>query len=155
MEPVIVRARDCACPGTPHEEGDTVSLLPTPSLECGLAAQADIVAAAGNGTVLMQRWLVTYVRHGATGWNLTDAEGGAVPFDVDALLADYAFALPVAERADELYSPSIIDPLARRLNGTSRTGRTAASTSPRVRSITKRPASSSRRASAASLPLTG
>ena len=101
MELVIVRARDCACPGTPHEEGDTVSLLAKLSLSGGLAAQADIIASAGDGSTLAQRWLVTYVRHGAVAWNLTD-DDGPVPFDVDAILADYAFALPVADRADDL-----------------------------------------------------
>ena len=156
MDPIIVRARDCACPDQPHrEEGDTVSLLPVLSLAGGLAAQADIIAAAGDGTTLMQRWLVTSVTHGAVGWNLLDADGAAVPFDLAVLLADYAFALPVAERADELYSPAVIDPLARRLNGTSWTGRTDASTSPRVQSIRKRRGSSSPERSAASLPLTG
>jgi len=153
MELVIVRARDCACPGTPHEEGDTVSLLAKLSLSGGLAAQADIIAAAGDGSTLAQRWLVTYVRHGAVGWNLTD-ENGPVPFDVDAVLADYAFALPVADRADDLYSAAIIDPLTVRLNGISRNGLTDASTSPRVRSIQKRRGSSSRARSAASTPST-
>lgn len=154
MDLVIVRARDCACPGTPHPDGDTVSLLPTLSLSGGLAAQADIIAAAGDGSTLAQRWLVTYVRHGAVAWNLV-TDDGPVPFDVTAILGDYAFALPVAERADELYSPSVIDPLTARLSGLSRTGRTAASTSPRVQSIRKRRGSSSRGRSAASLPLTG
>ena len=154
MEPIIVRARDCACPGTPHGEGDTVSLLPKLSLSGGLAAQADIIAAAGDGSILAQRWLVTYVRHGAVGWNIAN-EAGPIPFDVDELLADYGFALPVAERADELYSPAVIDPLTRRLGETSRTGRTGASTSPRVQSIPRRHGRSSPARSAASLPLTG
>ena len=151
MELVIVRARDCACPGTPHEEGDTVSLLAKLSLSGGLAAQADIIAAAGDGSTLAQRWLVTYVRHGAVAWNLVD-DDGPVPFDVDAILADYAFALPVADRADDLYSAAIIDPLTVRLNGISRNGLTDASTSPRVRSTQKRRGSSSRVRSAASMP---
>ncbi len=151
MDPIRVKARDCACPGTPHgEEGDVVLLLPRPSLACGLAAQADIVAAAGDGTVLAQRWLVTYLRHGAVGWNLVDEAGKDVPFDVDALLADYAFALPVANRADELYSDAILDPLRSRLDGLSRNGRTAASTSPRRQSTRTRRARSSRATSAAS-----
>ena len=154
MELDIVRARDCACPGTPHGEGDTVSLLPKLSLAGGLQAQADIIAAAGDGVILAQRWLVTYVRQGAVGWNLVAEAGEPVPFDVEVILADYAFALPVADRADDLYSPSVINPLAARLNGLSRTGRTDASTSPRVRSIQRRRGSSSRGRSVASVPLT-
>ena len=149
MEPIVVRARDCACPGTPHEEGDTVSVLPVPSLACGLAAQADIVAAAGDGSILAQRWLTTYIRHGAVAWNLLDVSGKPLPFDVDAILADYTFALPVANRVDELYSDAVLAPLALRLNGQSQTGRTSASTSPRRQSIRKPRGRSSRATSAA------
>lgn len=152
MDRIAVRARDCACPGTPHEEGDVVFLLAKLSFVGGLAAQADIVSAAGDHAALAQRWLVTYVRHGAVGWNLTDEAGDPVPFDVETILADYGFALPVAEKADELYSASIIDPLTARLNDISRNGRTDASTSPRVRSIPKRRGSSSRGRSAAMKP---
>lgn len=152
LEREAVRARDCACPNTPHEEGDIVYLLPKPSLACGLAAQGDIAAAGGDGTVLAQRWLMTYVKHGAVGWNLTDDKGREVPFDLDELLADYSFALPVAERAGELYSDAILRPLQARLNGTSQSGSIAASTSPRVRSMTKRRGSSSPAPSVASVP---
>lgn len=155
MDLIEVRARDCACPGGPHAGGDIVSLRPHLSLAGGLAAQGDIIAAAGDGTTLMQRWLVSYVTHGAVGWNLIDEHGKDVPFDVAALLADYSFALPVAEKADELYSPSVIDPLTRRLGKTSRTGQTTASTSPRAQSIRKRRGSSSPATSGASMRLTG
>jgi hypothetical protein len=155
MDLIEVRARDCACPGAPHAGGDIVSLRPQLSLAGGLAAQADIIGAAGDGSTLAQRWLVTYVTHGAIGWNLVDEYGKDVPFDVATLLADYSFALPVAERADELYSPSVIDPLTRRLGETSRTGRTVASTSPRAQSIRKRRGSSSPATSGALMRLTG
>ena len=138
MDTVTVRARDCSCPGTPHEDGDTVTILARPSLALGLAAQADIIAAAGDGSTLAQRWMVTYIRLGAVGWNLTDGEGLPVPFDVQVLLDDYAFAVDVADKADDLYSQAILRPLTARLNGISQTGRTTASTSPRVQSIRKR-----------------
>jgi len=149
MDTVTVRARDCACPGTPHEDGDTVDILARPSLALGLAAQADIIAAAGDGTTLAQRWMLTYIRLGAVGWNLVDADGLAVPFDVQGLLDDYTFAVDVADKADDLYSEAILRPLTARLNGISPTGRTTASTSRRVRSIPKRRAPSSRGSSAA------
>ena len=131
-----VRVRDCACPGQPHgEEGDIIFLLPRPSLACGLAAQAALVEAAGNGSFLAQLWQVIYVRHGAVAWNLLDERGKPVPFDVEAILADYALGQPVAERADELYGPAVMAPLVARLQVISDTGPMDASTSPRLQSI--------------------
>lgn len=155
MEPVSVRVRDCACPGTPHrEEGDCVFLAPTLGLEGGLAAQGDIMAAAGNGTALAQRWRVTFVRYGAVGWNLI-ADDGPLPFDVEALLGDFELGYPVSERADELYGDSVVRPLLRRPSGPSRNGSMGSSISPNVRSTSKRRGSSSLVTSAATEPLTG
>lgn len=107
------------------------------------------MVAIGDKNILAQRWIVTYVRHGAIGWNFLDAAGQPVPFDVEVLLADYALSAPVAEKADELYSDTVFDPLVERLNGQSRNGRTAASTSPRRQSIRKPRGRSSRATSAA------
>ena len=143
MDTVDIRARDCACPGTPHPDGDTVTILARPSLALGLAATADIIAAAGDGSILAQRWQVTYIRLGAVGWNLLDIDGEPVPFDAQVLLDDYGFSYNVADKADDLYSAAILRPLTERLNETSRTGRTSASTSQRVRSTPKRRAPSS------------
>jgi len=139
MEPVSVRVRDCECPGTPHgEEGDLVFLAAVPSFELGLAANADIVAAMaeqpGAGTLLHQKWMLTYVRLGVTGWNLVN-ETGPRPLDVSELLANYALAMPVAEKADELYGDIILRPLLRRLNRISQTGPTNGSMSVPVQSI--------------------
>jgi len=152
MEPVSVRIRDCECPGTPHgEEGDLVFLASTLTLEGGLAAQGDILAAAGDGSALERRWRVTFVRHGAVGWNLVD-ENGQTPFDVNVLLADFALGYPVAERADDLYGDTIVRPLLARPSGTSRNGSTAASTSPSVRLTSRRRGSSSPAISAVMRP---
>jgi hypothetical protein len=134
-EPVPVRVRDCACPGQPHgEEGDIVFLAPTPSLACGLAAQADMVKAAGDGSFLAQLWQVTYLRHGAVAWNFLDARGKPLPFDVEAILADYSIAQPAAEKADELYGEAVMRPLLNRLSTISPDGPTVASISPLQRS---------------------
>src|SRR3990172_6655238 len=131
-EPVAVRVRDCECPGAPHAEGgDLVYIAPTPSLACGLEAQADIIEAAGSGAMLRARWQVTVVRHGAVGWNLLDVEGAAMPFDLDALLADYGLAAAVAERCDELYGDVVMRPLLRRLGSISPSGPMGVSTSHR------------------------
>lgn len=144
---VPVRVRDCACPHTPHEEGDLVYLAPTLSLEGGIAAQQDLVSSRNpDGTadvnLLTRRWLVTYVRFGTRGWNLTDEDGQPVPFDVQAILDDFAIAEPVADKADELYAEAVLRPLGLSRPKTSPTGPTAASTSPTPRSPRKSRASS-------------
>jgi len=137
-----VRVRDCACPGQPHNgEGDWVLLAPTLSLTGGLAAEQDLLAAnqahpddADLRTVdLQRRWVETFVRYGARGWNLKDEDGNDVPFSVDGLLDDYAIARPVADRASDLYTDTVLRPFLARLDARSPTGRTTSSTSPRRR----------------------
>lgn len=153
-EPVVVRVRDCECPGTPHagEEGDTVLLAPRLSLAGGLQATADIVTAAGSGALLAAAWQVTFVRFGAIGWNWLDEDAQPVPFDVNALLDDYTIGLVVAEKADELYGDAVMRPLTARLKNSSPSGRTNGSSSTTPRSTTKPSARSSRRALAATPP---
>lgn len=148
-EPVAVRVRGCECPGTPHADGDFVYLAPKLSLVGGLAASADISTALGNGTMLAELWLVTFVKHGAIGWNLVDEDGDPVPFDVQALLDDYDLALPVAEKADELYGDTVARPFLSRLRAISRRGQTERSTSPTPPSTTKPRKRSSRATTAA------
>ena len=122
-----VRVGDCACPDTPHADGDEVYLTEKISLEGGLAAQQDIATAGSDGNALTRRWLITFVRFGAVGWNLRD-EDGPRPFDVEALLADFGLAEPVADRAAELYSEAVMRPLLRASSKDSPTGSTRSST---------------------------
>lgn len=168
-----VRVRDCACPGKPHEEeGDVVYVAQTLGLAGGLAAEhdsnaavAEALAAAGvappegwpkpdiariaadAGERLRIRWMVTFVRHGAVGWNLVN-ERGPRPFDVEVLLADYNLALPVAERCDELFGETVSRPLVQRLRSTLPSGSTDESTSP-TNGSTRRPRKRSSRATTA------
>jgi hypothetical protein len=129
---IEVRVRDCACPATPHSEvGDIVYIRPKIGLEGGIAAQVDFATtqreipltdadrdSEDNPTpqrrlfsqTLQRRWMVTFVRFGAVGWNLVD-EKGPVPFDVEELLADYDLAYTVADRADDLYAEAVMRPL--------------------------------------------
>ena len=90
---------------------------------------------------LRRRWLITYVRHGAVGWNFEDT-AGPIPFDVEAVLDDYSVAQPVAEKGDELYGDTVTRPLLARLATPSRRGPKADSTS-----VTKRPTPPRRRRS--------
>ena len=145
-ELVPVRVRDCACPDTPHADGDIVYLLPTLSLEGGIVATQDyqeVLSGPGDqasmARELTKRWLMTFVRYGAVGANFID------PFSVDAIMADYTIAEPVSEKANDLYGEAVLRPFGLGRPKTSPTGRTASSTS-----RTRRPTSRSRALSSVS-----
>lgn len=131
--PVSVRVRDCACPDTPHADtGDLVYLRPKLSLAGGIAAQQDLVASGGNPAVLTRLWLVSFVRFGVTGANWE-------PFSIDELLDDFDLAMPVAEKADELYGEAVLRPLGMSRSANSKRGPTASSTSRTRRSRSTTP----------------
>jgi hypothetical protein len=151
-----VRFRDCTCPGSPHDgrdgadDGDIVTLRPVLGFVAGAEALRKIIESGGDVNRIAELVGPVYVRHGVTGWNVIAEDGSAAPLDVDAILDDYSWAYPIAEKADDLYSGAILDPLLRRTNGLSGTGPTAGSTrQPRRSSGTarSRPASSSRNGS--------
>jgi len=138
---VSARVRDCACPDTPHaDEGDVVYLSPTISLDGGIAAEQDVVKAAGDSDALIRLWVKTFLTHEAKGWNLVD-ENGPVPFSLDALLSDYALSRPAADVAVDMYGDTVLGPLLARLAARSRTGQTTATTSATRRRTRKSPAS--------------
>lgn len=133
---ISVRVRDCTCPDTPHD-GHHVLLSPTLSFQGGLIAnqqaieQAESVK-AGNTNQLQYLWMDTFIRYGAKDWDLCDEQGEPLPFDVEALLADYALALPVAEKANELgYGDAAMAPFLRQPAKQSRNGQTPVTTSHR------------------------
>ena len=163
---VAVRVRDCACSGNHGEEGDVVYVAPTLSLSGGLAAEHDNSVALAETLMnagkappggwndtnseplaldmaerMRTRLLVTYVRYGAVGWNFED-EQGPIPFDVEAILADYGIARAVAEKCDELYGETVTRPLLDRLGTSSQRGRTARSTSQNGSTVKQRRPSS-------------
>lgn len=130
-EPIPVRVRDCACPGHPHNGvGDVVYMRPTPSMQLGLAVEADIIASASNATLLSRAWALSYVRYGVVGWNFLDAKGKERVLDVSEILDDWEIGMVVAEKADELYGDRVVNPLLTRLFGQSEPGATDDSTSP-------------------------
>jgi hypothetical protein len=125
MTLVRVRVRDCACPDTPHaEEGDAIFLSPTLPALGGIVAEQQMTAATDQEK-LVQDWLVTFVRYGAKDWNLPE------PFDVEAILNDYALFRPVALEAADLYQEAVTAPLAPRRSKPSPTGPTTGTTSRR------------------------
>jgi hypothetical protein len=118
LEPV--RVRDCACPNTPHaKEGDIIYISPTLPLRGGLVANRQAIArakevAAGLSNNLQDDWVETFVRYGALGWNLLDEDGDPVPFEVEAILADYMIATVVSEKANDLgYGDAAMAPFLR------------------------------------------
>lgn len=149
MTTVPVRA--CACPGTPHDR-DEVYLLPEIGLEGGLVAEQQLIDHSGDASLLTRLWATTFVRYGATGWNLTDEEGDPVPFDVDALLASYEMGRAVADAASDLYTQQVMRPLMKALPNTSPAGRTGRTTSRRQRSTGRQRESSSPATSEVSPP---
>lgn len=138
MTLVPARVRDCACPGTPHDDGDVVYLSPTLTLDAGIAAEQDLAASEGDTDKLIRLWVKTFLTHEAKGWNLVDEEGAPVPFDIDALLSDYALARPAADKAVDMYGDTVLTPLLARLGRHSPTGQTQVTTS-RTRSRTRKP----------------
>jgi hypothetical protein len=121
-----------------------VFLLPTLSLEGGIAATQDRIAAVGDldpsddakvqaaTDLLTRKWFTTFLRYGAVGWNLVD-EDGPRPFDVNVLLSDFSFGMAVADKANDLYSPVLLAPFQVAPQARSPNGRTAATTSRRRR----------------------
>lgn len=142
-EPVPVRARDCACPGSPHPDGDIVYIRPTLSLDGGLAADEALREIAAEIPTppnaseeqkaliglqrlerVQSRWLRVFLTHGAVGWNLDE------PFSTEALLEDYGLARPVADEAADRYSMAVLAPFTKPSAPTLPPGLTADSTSP-------------------------
>lgn len=136
-ELVTARVRDCACPGTPHDDGDVVYLSPVISLDGGIAAEQDVVKAEGDTDKLIRLWVRTFLTFEAKGWNLVDEAGEPVPFSLDALFSDYGLARPAADKAVDLYGDTVLGPLLKRLVGRSPTGQTTATTS-RTRQRTRK-----------------
>lgn len=120
MEPV--RFRDCACPGTPHAKGDTITFKPQLSFDANVAAVSAIFNGDGEPNVT-RAWKV-YLHEGPAAWNLVDEDGPV------ALTRDALDALPfedqweIADRADDIYQVTVLAPLVRRMKQSSETGPT-------------------------------
>jgi hypothetical protein len=118
-EPVAVAIGGCACPSTPHADGDVVYLRPRLDYAGGSEAISTMQAASGSVEDLARSLVPVYIRHGAIGWNLVDDDGAPVPFDVEALLSDWTVAYEVGEAADTLYSEAVLSPLLQRASSSS------------------------------------
>jgi len=125
----------CPCPGTPHPDGDTVTLRDKPSLRMGTTALGWASTATGNGRPAAADIAEVFLREGIVDWTFTLEDGEPRPLDDEGLawlLDDYSVAYPIAEEASALYTNAIFDPLLERAKEprkSSPTSRTSASTS--------------------------
>lgn len=159
MDPVSVRFRDCACPGTPHPDGDVAYLRPHLNFTGGVAvvglfSSPEWQAAAAALDQVQLTGLVgpVYLLHGMVGWNLLDADGQPVPFSAAEAVDSLPFgdALELVDKADDLYGQAVLGPLARRTANSSPSGPTngSSSTSPTPSSSPKRRSRSARSSAA-------
>lgn len=147
---VAVRVGDCSCPESPHADGDFVYLAPHLTLAGGLLAESSMLRVWSKMKLIVkngkeqaeetERSLAleaglreVYVVDGVRDWNFVDEDGEKIEVDEDSirsrLLSNFTIARPVGDKADELYSASVLDPLLARMLKSSRTGRRPASTS--------------------------
>jgi hypothetical protein len=132
-----VRFRDCACPGTPHPNGDTVTFKPRLSFDENVAALSAIFSGDGVGNA-NKAWGV-YLRHGVVAWNLLDDEGKPVPLTSEALEAlPFEDQFEIGDRGDDVYAAVVLAPLRRRTNSSSESGPTTDG-SPRPTKRSSRP----------------
>lgn len=113
------RFRDCACPGTPHPDGDTVTFPDTLTFDQNVNAVTAIFS--GYGDPHANKAFGVYL-HSVIDWNLVDAVGKPLPLDVDTL--DFADQYEIADLGDTLYSGTVLAPLVRRTKRLSKSGPT-------------------------------
>jgi len=142
----------CPCPGTPHPDGDTVTLRDKPTLRMGTQVIGLSSAQAQTGLPSAGDITELFVREGILAWTFVLEDGSPRPLDAEGiqwLVDDYAVAYPIAERASELYTEVIFAPLLaqatepRRSSPTSRTGASTSASSQRSRKLQSVSASSS------------
>jgi hypothetical protein len=135
-DPLIpVEVGACRCPGAPHPDGDIVYLRPTLSLHGGMVAQRKIIDLAGgesDSDEIMASLAEVFCRYGVVGWTFTDERG---PVDVtpeaiqERLLDDFSLGFAVSDKAADLYSSGLIDPLRERASKSLQLMQTSGSTS--------------------------
>lgn len=132
--PVEVGA--CRCPGAPHPDGDIVYLRPRLTLHGGMVAQRKIIDLAGgqaDNDEIMASLAEVFCLYGVADWTFADADGAAVDVTEAAirslLLSDFTLGFTVSDRAADLYTSELLDPLVARASKSSRPMRTSGSTS--------------------------
>ncbi len=122
----------CPCPGTPHPDGDTVTLRDKPTLHMGTTALGWASQQAQSAAPTSGDIAELYLREGILSWTFLDDKGQPKPVDaagIEELMDDYTAAYPIAEAASGVYTDLIFAPLVAQVQKSSRTSRTARSTS--------------------------
>ena len=146
-DPVPVPLGYCPCEGSPHPDGDIVYLRPELSVPAGVKARSwfvDSITGEVDSANLQERIAAVWLEAGVMSWTFLDDDGEPIPVTPENI----ALALPygkggrlVADRADDLYVPSVVTPLEERLAALSKRGQTASippATSPQKTSTSTR-----------------
>ena len=121
----------CPCPGTPHPDGDTVTLRDKPNFHMGTMALGWAGRQATDDIPTTGEIMELYLRDGITAWTFVLEDGSPRAVDdegLDWLLDDYELAYPIADEAASLYTDRIFAPLLKQTRNSSQTGRTGRST---------------------------
>ena len=134
----------CPCPGTPHADGDSVFLYPKLGLQGGVMAERKVREMAGTADPDRILAVLTdiFVQFGVADWTFVDDKGKPVEVTPDSLkrllLDDWQLARLVADKADELYTAAVLDPLTKRRSAASPQSSTGGPTPPSQPSGPKR-----------------
>lgn len=144
VEEVPVELERCHCDGAPHDH-DTVWLRAELSPDGGIAAMHVVESGAPDSAVMEGLVGRVFLQHGITRWSFVNADGQPIPCNPWSISRlDWEIAKPIAEKANDLYAEKLLAPLLARLKKSSRSGRTADSTSPRRNTSGLRPKRSRR-----------
>jgi len=132
-DPIRVDLGECECPEKPHDM-DVAWLRPR--LLVGDAMAALSVLREGGTTADLNRDIGNiFIETGLVDWTLLDDKSVKIPLSaaLDGGI-DWETMRPISDKAAELYTGPLLDPLVRALPASSPRGRTGASTSRKRRS---------------------
>jgi hypothetical protein len=138
----------CPCEGTPHPDGDIVYLPAELSASAGMAVRGLMVEGLmGMAADLLQERLgELWLKVAIASWTFLDDDGEPIPLTAENIVRALPYAKGgrlVADKADDLYAGSVVDPLVAQLAKLSPTGPTSRRTSPTRSGTTKRRSRSS------------
>lgn len=128
------RFRDCACPDSPHPNGDTVTYAPRLSFDTSARVIGSIFNSGSGHEPNITNAFAIYLHEAPVAWNLLDEGGKAVPLNAEALDAlPFPDQYDIADYADSLYRDDLLTPLLKRRSEPSGTTPTTGSSKPRSR----------------------
>ena len=123
-DPLIpVAVGPCRCPGTPHSDGDTVSMYPKLPLDAGLEAHAAMSVIADGVKRLAAVYRIS-IEAGIGEWTFVDDKGQSIPINPETireLLTYGEGGEEVREKATELYGAALLAPFRQRQERSTKT----------------------------------